>query len=237
MALPPAPVLLLAQGYKGRDRLVPIGTSRVAAGAAAPGLLLNWGQVHNEGVIADAANAAPLTPVLVSPGAVGYNRATIGGHKAAASWIQRHAPQTVAEWDRTIDEAVAAQQALGVAGTILPSRQLGPADWPDGVQDALDAARRAFVHHGGKEILVGLIIDERWITDLRLRRTLLNQFTDLPPQLGAAIHVHWSSSDVPNQPHTLSALRTVVQALAEDNRRVLLVEAGGLGWLAVAWGA
>ena len=237
MALPPAPVLFLGQGYKGRDRLVPVGKSRAAAAGAAPGLLLSWGQVHNDGVMADAANAGPLEPILASPGAVGYSRATIGGHKAAASWIQRRAPHTTAEWDQTVDEAVLAQQALGLPGIILPSRQLGPADWPDGVQDALDAARRACVRHGGNDMLVGLILDERWITDVRLRRTLLNQFTDLPPQLGATIHVHWSSSDVPNQPQTLSALRTVVHALAEDDRRVLLVEAGGLGWLAVAWGA
>jgi len=237
MALPPAPVLLLSQGYKGRDRLVPVGRSRVAVGGEPPGLLLNWGQVHNDGVVADASNAAPLRPVLASPGAVGYSRATIGGHKAAASWIQRRAPHTTAEWDLTVDEAIAAQQSLGTPGMVLPSRQLGPADWPDGVQDALDAARRACVRHGGGDMLVGLILDEPWITDVRLRRTLLNQFTDLPPQLGAAIHVHWSSSDTPNQPRNLSALRTVVRALAEDDRRVLLVEAGGLGWLAIAWGA
>jgi hypothetical protein len=237
MALPQAPVMFLSQGYQRRDQLAPVGVSRLAVGGMPLALLLNWGQVHDEGVQNDAVNSTALSPVLASPGAQTYGRTTIGRHKAAASWIQRSAPRTVADWDLTMDEAFAAQQALGLPGTITPSRHLGPADWPDGVQDSLDAVRRAFARYPGQDIFVGLIVDECWILDPALRRTLLNQFTDLPPDLGAAIHVLWSSSDVPNQPAALRAMRTVVVALAQDDRRVLLLEAGLLGWLAVAWGA
>ena len=68
MAPPPAPVLLLGQGFKGRDRLAPVGQSRVAAGGVAPGLLLNRGDLHDEGVTAAASNATPLGPGAVSPG-------------------------------------------------------------------------------------------------------------------------------------------------------------------------
>lgn len=237
MPLPPAPVLLLGQGYQNRDLLVPIGEAKVNLGEPSPGLLASWGEVHDEGVRAAAADSAPLSPVLANPGARVYDRATIGGHKAAASWVQRKAPENTAAWDQAMDEAVAAQQSLSTGGIILPSRRLAAADWPDGLQDALDAARRIGTRLGESDVLAGLILDEPWITDVRLRRTLLNQFTDLPPQLGAAIHIHWSSANAANEPRALADLRTVVSALAQDNRRVLLVEAGVLGWLAVAWGA
>ncbi len=237
MSLPPAPVLLLGQGYQNRDLLVPVGAARVALGEPPPGLLVSWADVHDDGVKAAAANAAPLSPVLANPGARAYDRSTIGGHKAAASWIQRKAPDNTADWDKTMNEAVEAQQGLNMTGIILPSRRLAGADWPDGLQDVLDAARRAVARHSGSDVMAGLILDEPWITDVRLRRTLLNQFTDLPPQLGVAIHVHWSSANAANEPSALAALRTVVSALSQDNRRVLLAEAGILGWLAVAWGA
>lgn len=237
MTLPVAPQLLLDQPYARRALLPPVGVEVVSQGGQTPGLLLHWGQVHDEGVHADAAGAAPLSPILASPGAVGYDREKIGRHKQAASWIRRPAPKTNAEWDRTVDEAVAAQTKLNSAGLILPSRLLSQADWPDGLQAVLDAARRGAARHPTVDMLVNVIVEEPWIVDVRLRRTLLNQFTDLPEDLGAAIHVHWSASDVPDKPHALAALRTIVSALASDGRRVLLVESGRLGWLSIAWGA
>lgn len=237
MTLPAGPHLLLDQPYARRALLPPVGDEVANQGGVPPGLLLHWGNVSDNGVGDDAASRGQLSPLVASPGAVDYERATIGGHRAAASWIQRTAPATIAEWDRTVDEAVIAQQLLGTDGLILPSRRLGQPDWPDGLQEALDAARRAAGRHPTADMLINLIIEQPWITDRRLRRTLLNQFTDLPEDLGAAIHIHWSAADVPNQPDALEALRTVVAALAADRRRVLLVESGRLGWLALAWGA
>jgi hypothetical protein len=184
-----------------------------------------------------AATAAPLDPVLADPGAIEYNRPTIGGRQAAAPWVARPEPTTSAAWDRTMDEAVAAQQALNLSAIVLPSRVLRTTDWPDGVQDALDGVRRAASRHTGTEMLGGLLLEEPWITDPRLRRTLLNQFTDLPPEVGAAIHVLWSNSSIASAPSSLAAMRTVVGALASDGRRVLLIETGALGWLSLAWGA
>jgi len=237
MALPIAPQLLLDQPYARRALLPPVGTEVVHHGGRAPGLLLNWGHVHDEGVQDDSAAAGLLSPILASPGAVGYEREKIGGHKQAASWIRRKAPNTQTEWDNTVDEAVLAQQSLNSQGLILPSRLLSQADWPDGLQATLDAARRAASRHPTSDMLVNVIVEEAWVLDPRLRRTLLNQFTDLPEDFGAALHIHWSASDVPDRPHALEALRTIVSALAADGRRVLLVESGRLGWLAIAWGA
>jgi hypothetical protein len=235
--LPPAPVLLLGQGYQLRDRLAPIGAARVSAGMQPPGLLLSWAHVHEEGVREGAANAYPLQPVLADPGARGFERNTIGRTKAAAPWIRRRAPRDPTSWDQSMDEAVSAQHALHLPGVLLPSRTLRTTDWPDGVQDALDAVRRASSRHTGSNIFAGLILEEPWVTDAQLRRTLLNQFTDLPLQVGAAIHVLWSDSSASSAPRRLAAMRTVVAALANDGRRVLLIESGGLGWLSLAWGA
>jgi hypothetical protein len=237
MPLPPPAQFLLDQPYSKRALLPPVGQEVYIQGGRVPGLLLHWGQVHDEGVVADAASAGRLMPILASPGAKGYGREKIGGHKQAADWIRRKAPQTAAEWDQTVDDAVAAQFQLGTAGLILPSRLRSQPDWPDGLQSALDAARRATAGHPTGDMLVNLIIEEPWILEARLRRTLLNQFTDLPEGLGAAIHIHWSSPERPDQPASLEALRIVVSALANDGRRVLLIESGRLGWLALAWGA
>jgi hypothetical protein len=237
MSLPAAPHFLLDQPYQKRDPLMRVGAEVVSQGGRSPGLLLHWGQVHDEGVIGDAARAGQLAPLLACPGAVRYERAKIGGHKKAAAWISRKAPSTHAEWDQTVDEAIAAQQQLSAAGLIIPSRLLTQADWPDGLQAALDAARRATARHPTADMLVNVIVDERWILDQRLRRTLLNQFTDLPENIGAAVHIHWSAPDIPDRGPSLEALRILVSALASDGRRVLLVETGRLGWLAIAWGA
>lgn len=237
MALPAAPQLLLDQPYNRRALLPPVGSEVGDQGGRPPGLLLHWGKVADEGVRSDASNAGRLSPKLASPGAVRYERDKIGGHREAASWIRRRAPRSSTEWDLTVDEAVVAQQQLGTAGLIVPSRLLRATDWPDGLQAALDAARRAAVRHPTADMLVNVIVEEPWILDPRLRRTLLNQFTDLPEDLGAAIHIHWSAPDMPGRWQALEALRIVVSALSSDGRRVLLVESGRLGWLALAWGA
>ncbi|MGA2165566.1 MAG: hypothetical protein ABSH36_14015 [Solirubrobacteraceae bacterium] len=237
MPLPAAPHFLLDQPYQKRDVLIRVGPEGANQGGRPPGLLLHWGQVHDEGVKGDAASGSQLAPLMASPGAARYERDKIGGHKEAASWIRRKAPSTHAEWDTTVDEAIVAQQLLGTAGLIVPTRLLAQADWPDGLQETLDAARRAAARHPTTDMSVNLILDERWIRDSRLRRTLLNQFTDLPEGIGAAVHIHWSAPDVPDRSASLEALRVVVSALAGDGRRVLLVEAGRLGWLAIAWGA
>jgi len=237
MALPIAPQLLLGQSYMKRALLPPVGDAVVAQGGRPPGLLLHWDHVHEDGVHDDALNPGQLSPVLASPGATRYSRVKIGGHRHAAPWIRRAAPSSPANWDRAIDEAVAAQQGLRTPGLIIPSRLLSQPDWPDGLQEVLDAARRAAARHPTSNMLINLIVDEHWVLDPRLRRTLLNQFTDLPPDLGAAVHIHWSAPDSPDRPPSLESLRVIVSALAADNRRVLLVEAGRVGWLAIAWGA
>ncbi len=148
MSLPASPRFLLDQPYLKRGLLMPIGAEVINQGGRPPGLLLHWDKVHDEGVINDATTSArQLAPLMASPGAVRYERDKIGGHKAAALWIRRKAPSMPAEWDRTVDEAIAAQQKLGTAGLMIPSRLLTQVDWPDGLQASLDAVRRAARRH------------------------------------------------------------------------------------------
>ncbi len=238
MPLPAAPVFFLGQTLTKRDLLAPVGAARQAGGERPPGLLLSWDHVHAEGVDEGAADAAPLDPVLADPGATRYGRDTIQ-RKDAAPWIQRRAPKDDYDWTALIDEALAAQRALSAPAHIIPSVTLTQTDWPDGVQVALDAARRAAKQRpqGDPEAFVRVTVDDPWITDARFRRTLLNQVTDLPEDLEVALHVRWSRSAALGDEACVANLRTVVEALAGDGRRVLMVEAGALGWLAIGWGA
>lgn len=237
MPLPPAPVFLLGQTLRGRDLLAPVGLVRVAAGERPPGLLLSWDQVHDVGVRDGRQNTGPLTPVFADPGAAkGYNRPQIQ-RKAAAPWLNGAAPGSAGEWDNVMTQPLDAQALLDVDAEVLPGAVLHQPDWPDGLQQLLDAARRIWRSRGHPDMFVRIAVSDVWLRDVRLRRTLLNQVTDLPEQLGVALHVQWAASGALGDERCIEDLRIVVQAFAGDGRSVLLVEAGALGWLAIAWGA
>jgi hypothetical protein len=232
------PVLLLEQAYTQRALLPPVGLARETEGETPPGLLLSWEHVSQQGVEDGRRDAAPLTPVLADPGACRFNRATIGGAAPAGAWIGRREPRSAAEWDATIAEGMAAQRTLEVDALIVPGKTLLQTDFPDGLQDALDAARRSHETRpsGDPEWLVRVCIYDIWLTDRSLRRTLLNQLTDLPDELGVALHVEWAKSTYPDN-DLLTGLQTIVSVLAGDGRRVLVMESGLVGWLSIAWGA
>lgn len=238
MPLPPAPVFLLGQTLQNRDRLSPVGDARIALGERPPGLLLSWDQVHVEGVHDGRASSAPLQPVLADPGVgeKGFDRVTIQ-RKDAANWVGAAQPTTATEWDTAIDRALDAQGALGVDAQIISSSLLRRPDWPDGLQLVLDAARRTWRRRGGGDNFVRVAVEQAWLNDSRQRRTLLNQITDLPRELGVALHVSWAKSAALGDEECIENLRITVDALASDGRRVLLLEGGALGWLAIAWGA
>jgi hypothetical protein len=164
---------------------------------------------------------------------------TING-VTTAPWIGRSAPSTPAEWDQTTRDAVAAQRALSTDAIIVPTVELESTHWPNGLQGAVDAARRSVRRDrqtGDPEWMVRLCVRDDWILDPTRRRTLLNQVTDLPDGVGVALHVRWSRRDIIARDDHLDAIAHTVAPLARDDRKVLLCEAGTIGWLAIAWGA
>jgi hypothetical protein len=239
MALPGAPVFLLQQTHHHRAALPGVGLARAADGGTAPGILLSYDDVHERGVEDAARSCAPLAPLLADPGGHRPGRLTINGIDTA-SWIGRPAPSTPAEWDQTASEATSAQRALGVDAIIIPTVELESTGWPNGLQGAVDAARRSVLRDrrtGDPEWMVRLCLRDDWILDPTRRRTLLNQVTDLPDDLGVALHVRWARRDIIARDDHLDAVAQTVAALARDDRKVMLCEAGLIGWLAIAWGA
>jgi hypothetical protein len=239
MSLPQAPVFVLQQTHHHRAALAPIGAALVADGRRAPGIALSYDDVHERGVQETAGKRVPLEPLLADPGGHRYGRETINGI-ATASWIGRSAPNSTTEWDRTTQEATAAQRQIGADAIIIPTVELESTHWPNGFQKAVDAARRSFLRDrrtGDPEWMVRLCVRDDWITDAARRRTLLNQVTDLPDELGVALHVRWARRDILARTDCLDAISMTVRPLAADNRKILLCEAGMIGWLSIAWGA
>jgi len=233
-------VFLLNQTLHGRPLLAPVGTAREAAGERAPGLVLSWDHVHADGVQEGAAAQGPLAPMLADPGVTRFRR-RIFRHDAAP-WVARGAPESHAAWDALMNDALAWQRDLGTELHILPSMPLSVSDWPDGLHTLVDATRRA---HRARErddpdSLLRLSVSDALLHDERHRRTLLDQITDLPERIGIALHVRWARASRGGglaDDAQLSSMALVVRALAGDDRRVLMIESGLLGWLSLAWGA
>lgn len=240
MSLPTSPVLLLAQGYQHGGELVTVGQARQDSGARAPGLVLDWGHNHAEGVDTLGKAAAPLTPILALPGADTdkYGKKKFGRYKATAPWIQRDVPKTAEDWELTIQESLVAQSSLPLDAVMLPTRPITGTDWPDDFQVLADVARRAWTNLDlGPTPFITLKVSEPWVTERKMRRTLLNQLTDLPAEFNVAIDVLWNSMASYTDESVLHDLATVVSALSNDNRKVLLLDSGLIGWLSIAWGA
>lgn len=236
MALPSGPVLLLHQAYQQWAELPPVGQA-CGGSPPIPGLLASYENIHARGVADLAAARAPLSPFLADAGAIRYGRATIGS-VPAARWIRRAAPSNRAQWDATTDQALDAQRALHVDGLIIPTVDLTAGAFPNGMQRAIDAARRAArgLRQSDPEAFVRVIVRQEWVEDGSMRRVLLDQLTDLPDALGVALQIRWARRGVLADATTLNSLKGTVRPLVNDGRRVLLVQSGLLGWLALAWG-
>lgn len=236
MALSNAPVLLLHQSYQQWDALAPVGNA-CRGTVQVPGLLASYENVHARGVQDLAAARSPLAPFLADPGAIRYARTTIGS-VPAAPWIRRSPPSSRAQWDATVDEALDGQRQQQVDALIIPTVDLTAGAYPNGLQRAVDAARRAAqrLHRNDPETLVRLIVRQEWVEDGPMRRVLLDQVTDLPDDLGIALQVRWARRSLLADASTLNSLKGTVRPLVADGRRVLLVQSGLLGWLSLAWG-
>lgn len=232
----PLPLVWLHQGWQGRDALQPVADAARLAGRASPGLLLSYDNVHVLGV-GQAAASAGQTPFAADPG-FRYGRQTIG-RVPAASWLQRNAPSTDAQWNHTITEAIGAQRALGpVRAVMTPTLEFHGGHARAEIRRLLDAARRAY---RGRQTadppwFVRLTIHDPWLLDRRLQTDLLNELANLPDDLGVALQVRWGRRDAADDVDALAALKAFATTLDRDERPLILLHAGIIGWLALAWG-
>lgn len=236
MTLPSSPAFLIHQTYRGRAELSPIADARIEDGRTPPGLFLDFGAVYLEGLRAHAKDPGKLTPVLCG----GARHDTDKRTKPFAKWVARQPPSSRADWDQMIQEALAEQRAkLSVDALTVPGADFSTAGYPTGFERQTEGARRAWRSRPTTDPpwFVHFSLHDDWLKDDSLRRFALNLLTDLPDPIGIALQIRFSRRDRSADQGTLTGLREMVSALADDNRRVLLVKAGGLGWLSLAWGA
>jgi hypothetical protein len=234
--LPSAPTFLIQQTYQGRKLLAPVGGACEAIGLGAPGVALDFGAVPLSGVREDAASHAPLVPLLA--GSAIYDTKAKHG-TPMAQWVQRKAPETRAEWDKTIADCLGEQRTLATDALSVPGVELSASGYPNGLERQTDAIRRAWRGrpNGDAPWFARLCLHDDWLTDSGLQRFLLNVITDLPDEVGIALHVRFARRDAASDARSLAGLREVVRVLADDDRRVLLLQTGLIGWLGIAWGA
>jgi hypothetical protein len=236
MTLPPAPAFLIQQTYRGRDELAPIADARIDDGRTPPGLFLDFGAVYLEGVRAHGKAVGKLTPVLCGSAKHIAEKRT----KTLAPWVGCKPPGNRTEWDKAIREALDEQRTkLQLDALTVPGADFSPVGYPTGLERQIDGIRRAWSKRPSDDPpwLAHFSLHDDWLKDASLRRFALNLITDLPAAIGIALQVRFSRRDRSTDQNTLVALREMIKALADDNRRVLLVKAGGLGWLSLAWGA
>lgn len=234
MTLPDAPVFLAQQGYTGRKLLAPVAAARVSAKRRPPGLLLDFGAVHLRGVRDDHGKRGQLMPVLADSARYDLDR-----KPPMASWVEGPAPNNRATWDAAIRDSLAEQRNLNVDALSVPGVELSTSGYPNGLQLQTDAIRRAWRDHVSTDPpwFARFSVHDDWLTDATLRRAALNTLTDLPDGVGISLHVRYGKRAAGFDGPSLTALRDFVRVLADDGRRVLLIQSGIIGWLAIAWGA
>jgi hypothetical protein len=156
-----------------------------------------------------------------------------------AGWVRRSAPGNRAEWDATMGDSLAEQRTLGVDALNAPGVELAAGGYPTELERQIDAIRRAWRARLSSDPpwFAQLSLHDDWITNVGMRRFALNQLTDLPDDVGIALHVRFARRDASGDTASLGALRQMVRVLADDGRRVLTVRSGLVGWLSLAWGA
>lgn len=229
------PSLLIQQPYKHRAELLDVGAKLVSSGETV-GFLASYDSVHAQGVSSGVADAAALAPRLADAG-YRFDRKTIGGPKAA-QWIARPAPATVGAWDKSVDEAAAAQRALGLSGITTPAPELVGAHGVNELRAALDAARRGYSKRPTSDPpwFARLTVHDEWLVNPVSRTAMLNEISNLPDDLGIALHVRWRKTNPETDADLLRGLKAFALALSNDDRALLLFRSGIVGWLSLAWG-
>jgi hypothetical protein len=240
MSVPDAPVFLMQQGYVNRGAIKPVAKSLSKEGAEVPGLLLSLDDVALSVVRDTISNGIePMTPLLIDPGVHRYSRKTIGGKTLkSAPWIARNAPSDKASWKKTIEEAQKEQRDRGADALITPGVELEATDHA-AFQAQIDAVVRAAALRPDDDPpwFVRVCVHEEWLDKQPLQRLLLSQLTDLSDELGVALHVRWRKDGILRDKPRLEALRKVVEVIANDDRDLLLMQSGILGWLSLGWGS
>lgn len=156
-----------------------------------------------------------------------------------ASWVQREAPSTRAQWRATNQEGLAEQRSLGVDALMPPGLELSPSGYPNALERQVDAIRRAWRDRPSTDPawFARLCLHDDWLTDATLRRFALNLVTDLPDEIGIALHTRFGRRAAGFDQASLEALREFVRVLADDGRLILTLQSGMVGWLSLAWGA
>jgi hypothetical protein len=238
LTLPDAPVFFAQHTSRGRahDRLSAVAEARSKQSKALPGLLLDFGAVHLRGVEEDKTRAGKLAPILPSGSA--YEIAS-KWKVPMAPWVQRAAPSTKAQWNATVKESLKKQRELDVDALVVPGAELEAGDYPKGLEDQVDAIRRAWVERPDDDPpwFAEFCLHDDWIKNQNACRLVLNLLTDLPDAIGIALRIRFAKRDAAGDASVLGRLRLVVGALADDGRKVLLIQSGIVGWLSIAWGA
>jgi hypothetical protein len=229
-----APFVLIHQPYQHRGELLDVG-SKLAQDGETVGLLASYDNVHEQGVISDVGKAGALAPRLADAG-YRFDRKTIG-RVNAASWIARPEPTSVHAWDQTVDEAAAAQRSLGLDAITTPAPELLGAHGVNELRASLDAARRGFGKRPANDPpwFARLTVHDEWLVKSSSRTALLNELSNLPEDLGVALHVRWRKTNPETDADLLQGLKTFALALAGDDRALLVLRSGIVGWLSLAW--
>lgn len=230
------PILLVHQPYQRRSDLLNVGIE-LAASHQAAGFLASYDNVPAPAVD-DGVKAAHSIPLKLADAGYRFGRETIGGAPKAASWIARPAPTSAAAWDKTIDEAAAAQRLLGLGAIITPSPELDGAHPVTVLRAALDAARRGYAKRsaGDPPWFARLTIRDEWLVTQHSRIAILNEISNLPDDLGIALHVRWRKTNPETDAGLLEGLKLFALQLQKDDRTLLVFNSGIIGWLSLAWG-
>ncbi len=228
------PFLMLHQPYQRRADLLAVGAELAGSGVSA-GLLVSYDNVHARGVGEDVNKAGQLRPVMADAG-WRFGRKSTGG-VATASWVARPEPNNNSSWDAAVSEAAEAQRGLGLDAIMTPALEIHGAHARSELQKPLEAARRGFRNRpaGDSPWFARLTLRDEWLADARLRTPLLNEISNLPDELGIALHVRWRKNNPETDDLLLGGLKSFALALAGDDRPLLLLQAGIVGWLSLAW--
>jgi hypothetical protein len=230
------PVLLIHQPYQRRDDAVNVGIELTANNESA-GFLASYDNVPAAAVDEGVKDAVNL-PLKLADAGYRFDRKTIGGAPQAASWIARPTPNSASDWDKTIDEAAAAQRLLGLDAIITPAPEIDGAQAINSLRAAFDAARRGFAKKPASDPpwFARLTLRDEWLVNQQNRVAILNEVSNLPDDLGIALHVRWRKSNPEIDAGLLEGLKLFALQLDNDDRALILLNSGIVGWLSLAWG-
>jgi hypothetical protein len=228
------PFALLHQPYQLRGELLDVG-SKLAGSAERVGFIAAYDCVHEQGVVADLGDV--VSDLRLADAGYRFGRIKIGGRIDAAPWIQRPEPNSTNAWDATINDAAAAQRELGLDAITTPGPELLGAQAISDLRASLDAARRGYASRPTNDPpwFVRVTVHDEWLVTPASRGALLNEISNLPEDVGVALRVRWRKNDPEMDADLLQGLKSFALTLANDDRALLLLNSGIVGWLSLAW--